>query len=129
MGNSGLAVKILMEMEALIARTCAGTPFSESSRLLHKEIVRGHYGAFDVLFDYDRQTVAIIRELPEDDPHFQEGESFTQVVRTDIVYDDLDDFLTSCLSSDAQSLAMYTRLLKRYGTNEFPVVAFINIPK
>ena len=123
MGKSGLEVKILMEMEALIARSCEQKTYSESTRKMHQEIIRRYFNALDAVIDYTANMVSLVYELPEDDPRFQQGASFTQIYREKYNYEDLVDFLRSCLKSDTQSLACYMRILRQYGASELPLVA------
>lgn len=123
MEKSGLGVKILIEIESLIYRSCEQDKVSEAYRRLHREIVKKHFGAIDAVFDYQEKFVSLVREYELDGSEMDDESCFTQIIHSNVRYENLVNFLMSCLGSDTESLAFYMRILREFGANELPLVA------
>ncbi|WP_298995356.1 hypothetical protein ACOKFD_14300 [Flagellimonas sp. S174] len=123
MGNSRLAIRILMEMENLITKSSANPNITSRCQDFHKSILRKHYNAADVEIDYNRHRIKmdVVLNDMEYDP-----KTINTVVSTmpvNLFYEQLTTFLKSCLAQDVKSLAFYARLLKQYSNKDITFMA------
>ena len=114
MEKSGLRGRILMEIEMLIAQSCTPEKMNKRFRKLHQLILKKHYNAADVDIDYHRKRVKM--DLVMDDSQYQPNTVNTHLatIPANFFFNDLCDFLRSCISDDNNSLAFYAGLLKTF---------------
>lgn len=80
------------------------TPDKELSySSLHRGIIKMYFGARDVDIDY--KTSLIKAEIPKSD---------LQYTLVSFEFEDLDEFLSSCIENDKRSLNFYQSVLKYY---------------
>ncbi|WP_343487162.1 hypothetical protein [Allomuricauda sp. d1] len=121
METSRLTTRILMEIEKLIARSCAGGEIPNEFQDLHKVLLRKHYNAASVDIDYDRQRVKMDVIVSDDDYDPSTVNVALQTMPVNIFFKNLFGFLKSCLEKDVKSLAFYSRLLLKYNNQNVMV--------
>ena len=114
MEKSGLRGRILNEIEMLIAQSCTPKKINKRFKKLHQLILKKHYNASDVDIDYHRKRVKM--DLVMDDDQYQPNTVNTDLatIPANFFFNDLCDFLRSCITDDNNSLAFYVGLLKTF---------------
>ncbi len=114
MENSNLNGRILMEIESLISRSCANQKTPKSFQDLHVAILKKCYNAADVSIDYHRKRV--IMDIVMDDTSYDPKKPNVRLplLRANLFFKNLSDFLKSCLQKDRTSLAFYARLMRAH---------------
>lgn len=110
-------------MESLIYRSGIEKNRPDFNEELHKSLVARYYNAENVAFDYHRKRVWM--DVTQGGPGMEDNPGNVQesILRINLRYDDLAEFLKSCLSRDSESLAFYIRILRSYPQNELPLIA------
>lgn len=118
MENSGLKRRVVAEVESLISTSCSKKDISRKSQDLHEIIIKKHYNAADVTIDYHRNRV--IMEVVMDDSFYDPKKMNFSIplLRTNIFFNNLKEFLTSCLDRDNASIAFYASLLKVHANSD-----------
>lgn len=118
MENSDLKSRVLNEIESLISESCPKNTTSNKNRALHEAIVKKHYNAADISIDYHRKR--IIMDIVMDDSAYDPKKlNFSlPLLRTNMIFNDLREFLKSCLDQDNGSVAFYANLLRNYKNKE-----------
>ncbi len=114
MEKSSLSGRILVEIESLISRSCTKGRISKKSQKLHEVIVKKHYNAAEVSIDYHRKRIAL--DIIMDDTCYDPQKVNTNVptLHANLLFQNLCDFLKSCLETDKKSLAFYSGVLQSY---------------
>ena len=117
MENSNLNGRILMEIESLISRSCIPQKTPKSFQDLHVAIVKKCYNAADVSIDYHRKRV--VMDIVMDDTSYDPEKPNVRLplLRANLLFRNLSDFLKSCVQKDRNSLAFYARLMRSYQTS------------
>lgn len=117
MENSNLNGRILMEIESLISRSCIPQKTPKSFQDLHVAIVKKCYNAADVSIDYHRKRV--VMDIVMDDTSYDPEKPNVRLplLRANLLFRNLSDFLKSCVQKDRNSLAFYARLMRSYETS------------
>ncbi|MRI00831.1 hypothetical protein GH721_09860 [Kriegella sp. EG-1] len=117
MRKSSLRTKILKEIENLVTGSTS-TQASHKYENLHVAILKNHYNAASVSIDYHRKRVEM--DIVVDDDAYDPKKLNTQLptLYANILFQNLSEFLKSCLDSDSKSVAIYTRLLKSFKSKE-----------
>jgi len=123
MENSSLRRRVLMEIENLIARSCPKQKVPLKFENLHVAIIKNHYNAADVVFDYHRRRVAL--DIVIDDTAYDPKKINLSVptLHANLWFRNLCDFLKTCIDKDSKSVAFYAGLLQSYQSNELSLVA------
>jgi hypothetical protein len=123
MENSNLRGRVLMEIENLVNRSCPKQKVSQQFENLHVAILKNHYNAVDVVFDYHRRRVemAIVMDDTAYDP--KKVNLCIPTLHTNLWFRNLCDFLKTCIDSDSKSVAFYAILLRSYRNNDMTLVA------
>lgn len=123
MENSSLRGRVLMEIENLVTRSCPKQKVPQQFKNLHVAILKNHYNAADVVFDYHRRRVemAIVMDDTAYDP--KTVNFALPTLHANLWFRNLCDFLKTCIDRDSKSVAFYAGLLKSYQSNEMPFVA------
>ena len=123
MEKSGLRGKILMEIEMLIAQSCDPKKLNMRFRKMHQLILKKHYNAADVAIDYHRKRVKM--DIVVDDSQYQPDTVNTNMATfpANFFFNNLCDFLRSCLTDDNKSLAFYTGLLKTFAKKDVELMS------
>jgi hypothetical protein len=122
MENSSLRRRILMEIENLIARSCPKQKVPQKFENLHVAILKNHYNAVDVVFDYHRQRVELDIVMDDTDYDPKKVNLCLPTLHANLWFRNLCDFLKTCIDNDSRSVAFYARLLKSYKSNEMTLV-------
>ena len=123
MENQSLKGRILKELESLISRSCSRRERSGKFRRLHQLLIQKHYNATDVNIDYHRKRVTL--EVVSDDLAYQPGKLNINLstFRANLLFNNLKEFLRSCVETDHKSLAFYAWLLRTYYNKEVPLMS------
>ena len=123
MEKSGLRGRILMEIEMLIAQSCTPDKLNKRFRKLHQLILKKHYNAADVAIDYHRKRVNM--DIVLDDSQYQPNTVNTDMATfpANFIFNNLCDFLRSCLSDDNKSLAFYAGLLRTFAKKDVTLMS------
>lgn len=122
MEKSGLGVRIMMEIESLISRSCILGDMTSEFQELHKKIIKRHYNALDATIDYHRRRVCLYVDQSDAGPGIEICEEHGPLY-VNLRFTNLQEFLFSCLDQDTKSLAFYIRLLRSYSPEEVPLIA------
>ena len=110
--------RILMELESLISRSCAKSKMTKNFQSLHKAVIKNHYNATDVSIDYHRNRVAMDIVMNEKDYDPQKINLKLPTLYTNLFFNNLCEFLKSCIDRDNRSLAFYANLLRSHTKKE-----------
>ncbi|MGB5818468.1 MAG: hypothetical protein WBG90_03215 [Saonia sp.] len=114
MENSNLKGRILMEIENLISRSCPNRKMPKNFENLHVAIVKKHYNATDVSIDYHRKRIAMDIVMDDNDYDPQKVNLHVPTLHANLLFQNLRDFLKSCIDKDNRSVAFYAGLLRSY---------------
>ncbi|RAJ11598.1 hypothetical protein [Arenibacter echinorum] len=114
MENSGLKTRVLTEIENLISISCSKSKMSQKFQNLHVAILKKYYNAADVSIDYHRKRV--IMDIVMDDSSYdpKKVNSSLPILRANLLFKNLKEFLSSSLDKDNVSIAFYARLIRAY---------------
>ncbi len=114
MENSGLKRRVISEIKNLISNSCSKNKQSQKFQNLHVALLKKHYNAAEVSIDYHRKRV--IMDIVMDDSCYdpKKMNDSLPVLRANLLFGNLKDFLYSSLDKDHMSIAFYAKLLKRY---------------
>ena len=109
---------ILMELQNLISQSFAPGNSIKGFENLHKQILKRHYNAKNVSIDYHRQRVKmdLILEGKEYDTVITAGQLST--IPANFYFEDIGDFLISCLSDDVHNMNFYKELINSVAATE-----------
>ena len=118
MENLRLRTRVLMEIENLIARSCPKQKVPPKFENLHVAIIKNHYNAAEVVFDYHRRRIAM--EIVIDDTAYDPKEVNLSVptLHANLWFRNLYDFLKTCIDNDSKSVAFYARLLQSHQNSQ-----------
>ena len=87
---------------------------SKKFQNLHIAILKKYYNAADVTIDYHRKRV--IMDIVMDDSCYdpKKVNSSLPILRANLLFKNLKEFLSSSLDKDNVSIAFYARLLRAY---------------
>lgn len=122
MENSRLRRRVLVEIENLIARSCPKQKVPQKFKNLHVAILKNHYNAADVVFDYHRGRVELDIVMDDRDYDPKKVNLCIPTLHANLWFRNLYDFLKSCIDNDSKSVAFYARLLQSYQNNEMNFV-------
>jgi len=114
MKNSSLKRRILLDVENLISRSSSFQKSSSKFNKLHVAILKKHYNAADVSIDYHRNRITM--NIVVDDKQYDPKTINTNLntIYTNLFFENLKDFLNSCIDKDTKSLAFYASLLRSF---------------
>ena len=114
MEKSGLKTRVLTEIENLISKNCSKSKMSQKFQNLHVAIFKKYYNAADVSIDYHRKRV--IMDIVMDDSSYDpmKVNSSLPLLRANLLFKNLKEFLSSSLDKDNVSIAFYARLIRTY---------------
>ncbi len=118
MKKSSVKGKILLELENLIAQSCKSPMRSKRFKELHILLLKKYYNAANVSIDYHRHRVKM--DIVIDDATYQPGKINVNipVIPTNLLFDNLKNFLKSCLDKDQKSLGFYAQILHSFAKKE-----------
>ncbi len=122
MENSNLERRILMEMEELIVLSCPKQKVSRNYEDLHVALVKKHYNAAEVSFDYHRNRVEMAIVMNDRDYDPKTINLHVPTLHTNLCFKNLCGFLKSCVDSDNKNLAFYAGLLRSYTNKNVPLM-------
>ncbi len=123
MENSSLRTRVLMEIENLIIRSCPKQKVPLKFENLHVAILKNHYNAADVVFDYHRGRVELEIVMDDSDYDPKKVNLSVPTLHANLWFRNLRDFLKTCIDNDSKSVAFYAGLLHSYQCNEITLVA------
>lgn len=103
-----------MEIENLISRSCPNRKMPKNFENLHVAIVKKHYNATDVSIDYHRKRIAMDIVMDDNDYDPQKVNLHVPTLHANLLFQNLRDFLKSCIDKDNRSVAFYAGLLRSY---------------
>lgn len=118
MKNSSLKRRILLDVENLISRSSSFQKSSSKFNKFNVAILKKHYNAADVSIDYHRNRVTM--NIIVDDKQYDPKTINTNLstIYTNLFFENLKDFLNSCIDKDTKSLAFYASLLRTFTKKE-----------
>lgn len=118
MENSNLRRRVLMEIENLVVCSCPKQKVPQKFKNLHVAIVKNHYNATDVLFDYHRKRVELDIVMDDRDYNPERINLSVPTLHANLWFRNLCEFLKTCIDNDSKSVAFYAGLLRSYQKNE-----------
>ncbi|MDX1363613.1 MAG: hypothetical protein R3243_05325 [Arenibacter latericius] len=114
MENLELKSSLFIDIISLISESCSQEKITRKSQDLHEMILKRHYNAADISIDYHRKR--IFMDIVVDDSNYDTKElNFsTPLMKTNMYYGDLEEFLISCIDYDNSSIAFYRKILNSY---------------
>ncbi|WP_297797774.1 hypothetical protein [uncultured Eudoraea sp.] len=123
MEKTDLKGRILMELENLISRSCAKGKITKNYQSLHRAIVKNHYNAVDVSIDYHRRRIKMDLVMNNTDYNPSKVNLRLPTLYANFFFNNLCEFLKSCVDQDNRSLGFYSGLLKSYSKKEEDIVS------
>ena len=114
MEKSRLKGKIVLELDKLISLSCKSPSSLKQYEQLHVALLKKYYNAVDVHIDYHRHRVQM--DIVTDDSYYKPNKVNTHlpILYTNLLFDNLRSFLTSCIDRDEKSIGFYSQLLTRF---------------
>ncbi|MFD0796163.1 hypothetical protein ACFQZJ_01725 [Maribacter chungangensis] len=114
MEKSKLKGKILMELDTLISLSCKSSKSLKKYEELHIALLKKYYNAADVNIDYHRHRVKM--DIVTDDTFYDPKKVNTHlpILYTNLLFDNLKSFLSSCIDNDEKSIGFYSQLLTSF---------------
>lgn len=114
MEKSRLKGKIVLELDKLISLSCKSPSSLKQYEQLHVALLKKYYNAADVHIDYHRHRVQM--DIVTDDSFYKPNKVNTHlpILYTNLLFDNLRSFLTSCIDRDEKSIGFYSQLLTRF---------------
>ncbi len=114
MEKSRLKGRILMELEKLISLSCKSSKSFKKYEQLHIALLKKHYNAATVSIDYHRNRVKM--DIVTDDSYYhpRKVNTYLPTLYTNLIFNNLSSFLTSCVDRDEKSIGFYSQLLNRF---------------
>jgi len=107
---------VVKDLKLLIDISCVESEDVTMFELFHKMLIRISYKAADISIDYDRKRV-YMNVISEDKYYDLEtlNHPFAPTMSVNLVYEDLNVFLKSCILEDVDSLNhYYPTLISRF---------------
>jgi len=114
MENSGLKRRVISEIKNLISKSCSKNKQSQKFQNLHVALLKKHYKATDVSIDYHRKRVMLDIVMDDNCYDPKKINDSIPVLRANLLFNNLKDFLYSSLDKDNISIAFYAKLLRSY---------------
>jgi hypothetical protein len=118
MENSTLRMRITMEIENLISKSCANKQATDKFKTLHIAILKKYYNAADVSIDYHRKRVKMDIVMDDDYYNPQKANTYIPTLPANLLFKNLNDFLNSCIERDTKSLGFYASLLRTFAKKD-----------
>src|SRR6056297_1963383 len=114
MKKSKLNERIIMELERLISQSCAERRRTGKFTQLHIALLKKYYNAADVSIDYHRHRIKM--DVVTDDSIYDPKKVNTHlpILYTNLLFDNLKNFLSSCIDRDERSIGFYSQLLTSF---------------
>lgn len=103
-----------MELDKLISLSCKNPKSSKKYEELHIALLKKYYNAADVHIDYHRHRVKM--DIVTDDSLYDPKRINTHlpILYTNLLFDNLKSFLSSCVDKDDKSIGFYSQLLTSF---------------
>lgn len=114
MKKSRLKGKILLELDKLISLSCKSPKSLKEYKELHIALLKKYYNAADVHIDYHRHRIKM--DIVTDDSFYDPKKVNTHLptLYTNLLFNNLRSFLSSCIDKDEKSIGFYSQLLRRF---------------
>mgnify|MGYP003625824981 FL=1 len=114
MKKDKLREKVLVELEKLISLSCKNSNGFKKYEDLHIALLKKYYNATSVTIDYHRHRIKM--EVIEDDSFYdpKKVNTYLPTFYTNLLFNNLCKFLTSCVEKDNKSIGFYTQLLSTF---------------
>lgn len=114
MEKSRLKGKILLELDKLISLSCKSSKSLKKYEELHIALLKKYYNAVDVHIDYHRHRVKM--DIVTDDSFYHPNKVNTHLplLYTNLLFDNLKNFLSTCVDKDEKSIGFYSQLVTRF---------------
>ena len=99
--------RVLVELEKLISLSCKNLNSSKKYEQLHIALLKKYYNATNVTIDYHRHRIKM--EVIQDDSSYD-----PKTINTNLLFNNLHKFLTSCIEKDNKSIGFYSKLLSSF---------------
>ena len=112
--KSRLKGKILLKLDKLISLSCKSAKSLNKYEQLHIDLLKKYYNAADVSIDYHRHRVKM--DIVTDDSLYDPKKANTEspILYTNLLFDNLRNFLRSCIDKDEKSIGFYSQLLNNF---------------
>lgn len=106
--------RVLVELEKLISLSCKNLNSSKKYEQLHIALLKKYYNATNVTIDYHRHRIKM--EVIQDDSSYDPKTINTNIPTfyTNLLFNNLHKFLTSCIEKDNKSIGFYSKLLSSF---------------
>ncbi|MFT6369728.1 MAG: hypothetical protein ACJAWH_000808 [Maribacter sp.] len=114
MEKSRLTGKILLELDKLISLSCKSSKSIDKYEELHIAILKKYFNAANVNIDYHRHRVKM--DIVTDDSFYdtKKVNTYLPILYANLLFDNLRNFLGSCLDKDEKSIGFYSQLLTKF---------------
>ncbi|APA64588.1 MULTISPECIES: hypothetical protein [Maribacter] len=114
MKKDKLRERVLVELEKLISLSCKNPTGSKKYEDLHVALLKKHYSATNVTIDYHRHRIQmeVIEDVSLYDP--KTVNTYLPTFYTNLLFNNLCNFLISCVEKDNKSIGFYTQLLNSF---------------
>ncbi len=114
MKKSRLKGKILLELDKLISLSCKSPESLKKYEELHIALLKKYYNAAAVHIDYHRHRIKM--DIVTDDSFYDPKKVNTNlpILYTNLLFDNLRNFLSSCIDRDDKSIGFYSQLLSSF---------------
>ena len=111
MEKSRLRERVLIELENLISLSCNNSKKLQKFEQLHITLLKKYYNATDVSIDYHRNRIEmyIVIDNKAYDP--RKVNTYLPILYTNLLFNNLKEFLTLCIEKDQKSIGFYAQLL------------------
>ncbi|APQ17618.1 hypothetical protein [Maribacter hydrothermalis] len=106
--------RVLVELEKLISLSCTNFNSSKKYEQLHIALLKKYYNATNVTIDYHRHRIKM--EVIQDDSLYDPKtvNTYLPTFYTNLLFNNLYKFLTSCIEKDNKSIGFYSKLLSSF---------------
>ncbi|MFI2741886.1 hypothetical protein ACG2LH_04035 [Zhouia sp. PK063] len=105
---------VLNEMHNLINYSCQHLENNHKAfESLHNAILKKYFKAVEVKIDYDNHTVDLVMNVTEDSIN-EIAKNYSNTVHVNLNFENIHNFLKSCIEKDEKSVVFYQNILKYY---------------
>lgn len=104
------------KMEILINKSCQNGNTKNSLKELHIALIQKYYNASDVSIDYHRQRVNMNILFDDSSYNPKSIHNSLDTFPVNLLFNNLGEFLKTCIEDVHKHVPFYTELLKTYNT-------------
>jgi len=106
--------KLRVALKALIDKSCSQPNIPKRFQKFHIALVKKNFNAIEVSIDYHRKRVYMDIVLDDHESDVATGTLMVPTFRTNLLYQNLNEFLNSCIELDFENSPFYAKLLHSF---------------